>query len=63
MLRKQIFDAEQLEAIIRDFGMPDSILGGGVMEFAEKITLHAHAIQKKDVDKLRENGLTDEEIL
>ena len=64
MLRKQIFGAEQLEAIVRDFrnaGLdPQEV---AVMEFAEKITLHAHAIQKKDVDKLRENGLTDEEIL
>jgi transposase-like protein len=64
VLRKQIFGAEQLEAIIRDYrhaGLdPQEVV---IMGFAEKITLHAHAIQKADVDKLRENGLTDEEIL
>ncbi len=64
MLRKQTFGAEQLEAIIRDYrnaGLdPQEV---AIMAFAEKITLHAHAIQKEDIDKLRENGLTDEEIL
>lgn len=34
-----------------------------VMEFAEKLTLHAHTIQKEDVDRLRALGLTDEEVL
>ena len=33
------------------------------MEFAEKVTLHAHVIQKEDIEKLRGHGLTDEEIL
>jgi hypothetical protein len=64
VLRKQLFGAEQLEAIVKDFrnaGLdPQEV---AVMEFAEKVTLHAHTIQKEDIDKLRENGLTDEEIL
>lgn len=34
-----------------------------MMEFVEKVTLHAHAIRQEDVDKLHEHGLTDEEIL
>ena len=33
------------------------------MEFAEKITLHAHAIREEDIEKLHGQGLTDEEIL
>lgn len=33
------------------------------MEFAEKVTLHAHTIKKEDVQNLRQHGLTDEEIL
>lgn len=33
------------------------------MEFAEKITLHAHAVRNQDLDKLRDFGLSDEEIL
>ncbi len=64
MLRKQIFDADQLAAIAGDYrnaGLtPQEV---AVMEFAEKITLHAHAIQKEDIEKLRGLGLADEEIL
>lgn len=64
MLRKNGIDAEQLEAIIKDYhhaGLtPQEV---GVMEFAEKLTLHAYTIQSKDVQKLRDLGLSDEEIL
>jgi transposase-like protein len=64
LLRKNLFDANQLEAIVTDYhnaGLtPQEV---AVMEFAEKLTLHAHTIQKEDVDKLRELGLADEEIL
>lgn len=64
MFRKQVFDADQLAAIASDYhnaGLSEQEVA--VMEFAEKLTLHAHAIQKEDVQKLREHGLTDEEIL
>lgn len=64
MLRKQVFSAEQLEAIALDYrnaGLdPQEV---AIMEFAEKITLHASAIRREDVDKLRGFGLSDEEIL
>lgn len=64
MLRKSVFEADQLEAIVKDYhnaGLdPQEV---AVMEFAEKITLHAHAIRKEDAQKLRDHGLTDEEIL
>ena len=33
------------------------------MEFAEKLTLHAHAIRNEDIEVLRGHGLSDEEIL
>lgn len=33
------------------------------MEFAEKLTLHAHTIRKEDVQNLHDLGLADEEIL
>ena len=64
MLRKNGFEAEQLEAIIKDYHnawlTPQEV---AVMEFAEKLTLHAYTIQSEDVQKLRELGLPDEEIL
>jgi len=64
LLRKNIFDADQLAAIVSDYhhaGLTDQDVT--VMEFAEKITPHAHIIQKEDIEKLRGHGLTDEEIL
>jgi transposase-like protein len=64
VLRKQIFDADQLAAIVSDYhnaGLTAQEVA--VMEFAEKITYHAHAIQKEDIEKLRQRGLADEEIL
>ncbi len=64
MLRKQVFSAEQLAAIAEDYhnaGLnPQEV---AIMEFAEKLTLHAYATRQEDVDKLRAHGLSDEEIL
>ena len=64
MLRKQVFDADQLAAIVNDYrnaGLsPQEV---AVMEFAEKVTQHAHAIKAEDVESLRQHGLSDEEIL
>lgn len=64
MLRKNIFEAEQLAAIVSDYhnaGLTEQEVA--VMEFAEKVTLHAYTIQKEDAEKLRQNGLSDEEIV
>ena len=64
MLRKQVFSAEQLEAIARDYhdaGLEPQ--EAAILEFAEKVTLHSHAVSQKDVDALRGHGLSDEEIL
>jgi uncharacterized peroxidase-related enzyme len=64
VLRQQVFDADQLEAIVKDYhnaGLsPQEV---ALMEFAEKVALHAHAVQKEDIDTLRAHGLSDEEIL
>lgn len=64
MLRKQIFSAEQLEAIALNYhnaGLePQEV---AILEFAEKITLHSHTVTQADIDKLRSHGLADEEIL
>ena len=64
MLRKQIFGADQLEAIVHDYhtaGLePQEV---AVMDFVEKLTLHAYAISSDEIDLLRRHGLTDEEIL
>jgi len=64
VLRKNGFEPEQLEAVINDYhnaGLtPQEV---AVMEFAQKITLHAHTIRLEDVQRLREVGLSDEEIL
>jgi transposase-like protein len=64
LLRKNVFEADQLAEIVKDFhhaGLTEQEVA--VMEFAEKISLHAHAIQKEDVENLRRLGLSDEEIL
>lgn len=64
VLRKNGFSAEQVQAIARDFrkaGLEPAEVA--VMEFAQKVTLHANQITAGDVDSLRSYGLTDDEIL
>jgi hypothetical protein len=64
VLRKNVFEAEQLAAIVSDYhdaGLSEQEVA--VMEFAEKICLHAHAIQEEDIERLRGLGLADEEIV
>lgn len=34
-----------------------------MMDFAQKLTLHAHTIAPKDIEELRGHGFSDEEIL
>jgi hypothetical protein len=64
VLRKNVFEADQLAAVVDDYhhaGLSDQEVA--IMEFAEKVILHAHAIKPKDIEKLRALGLADEEIL
>lgn len=34
-----------------------------MLEFVEKMTLKAHAMEKRHVDELKKHGFTDEDIL
>ena len=64
VLRSQIFGAEQVEAIVRDYrdaGLEPAEVE--MMAFAEKVTLRAHEVTAEDVQKLRDNGFSDADIL
>jgi uncharacterized peroxidase-related enzyme len=64
VLRKNFFSSGELAAIARDFrsaGLPAEEVV--LMEFAQKVTLEPNQISQRDVDLLREKGLSDEEIL
>ena len=64
VLRKNLFSAEQVEAIMRDYraaGLPPAEVT--MMAFAEKMTLHAYQITADDVQGLKAHGFSDEEIL
>jgi uncharacterized peroxidase-related enzyme len=64
VLRKNLFTAEQLTAILRDYRQaglqPQEV---AVMSFAEKVTLQAHDVTAQDIESLHAHGLTDTEIL
>ena len=64
MLRKNVFDAAQLETVARDFrsaGLPPDEVA--MMSFAQKLVLDASEVTRADVDELRRHGLDDTEIL
>lgn len=64
MLRSKFFTSEQVTAIARDFrqaGLPAQDVA--ILEFAEKVTDHAYKITPRDVQRLRDVGLSDEEII
>jgi alkylhydroperoxidase family enzyme len=64
VLRKNFFSAEEILAILADHrqaGLEAQEVA--VMDYAEKIALHAGAVSQDDVEALRRNGLSDEEIL
>lgn len=64
VLRKSVFSADELAAIVKDFrhaGLtPEEV---AMMAFAQKITNQANQINKNDIDELCGHGLSDEEIL
>lgn len=63
VLREQFFDAEQMEAIARDFRHSDlTPADKAMMAFAQKIALRARAITQADVDELRGHGFSDQDI-
>lgn len=64
MLRSKFFTDEQVAAIARDFrsaGLPAQDVA--ILEFAEKLTDHAYKITPRDIQRLRDVGLSDEEII
>ena len=64
VLRKNFFGPGELAAIARDFrtaGLPADEVA--VMEFAQKVILEPHQVTAADVERLRKNGLSDEDIL
>jgi uncharacterized peroxidase-related enzyme len=64
VLRRNFFGPAELSAVARDFhdaGLPAEEVA--LMEFARKITLEANQVTRSDIDRLRELGLKDEEIL
>jgi alkylhydroperoxidase family enzyme len=64
LLRKNFFNVEQMQAIIKDFrnaGLPPEEVA--LMNFAQKIVHHANKVSQEDIEGLRSYGLSDEEIL
>lgn len=64
LLRKNFFSADEIIAIVNDFrnaGLTEEEVE--IMSFAQKISSEARQVEEKDVDGLRQRGLTDEEIL
>jgi uncharacterized peroxidase-related enzyme len=64
LLRNEIVDRAQLEAIVRDFrGAGLEPVEVAAMDLAEKVAVEAHRVTAGDIDALRELGLGDAEIL
>ena len=64
LLRKNIFSAEELIAIVTDYhnaGLSDEEVA--LMSFAQKISLDSQHIDDADITDLQSFGLSDEEIL
>ncbi len=57
-------DEEKIDALINDYRNMDLPLKTlAVISYAEKLTLNPHRLAPADVENLRANGYTDEEIL
>jgi uncharacterized peroxidase-related enzyme len=63
-LRSDIFSAEEVEAIARDFrtaGLTPAEVA--MMAFAQQVTLNAYQVCPEDIEALRHHGFSDEEVL
>ena len=63
-LRDEVHDAELVEAIRRGWreaSLPDRTRA--LLEFGEQAAKEAHKTSREDVHRLREQGLSDEEIV
>ena len=64
MLRKNGFSVEQLRAVMTDYhtaGLDPAEVT--MMDYTQKVTLHAYAVTQEDTDQLRAQGFSDAEIL
>jgi uncharacterized peroxidase-related enzyme len=64
VLRDRFYDAEALRRIVTDHrsaGLDD--VDVAIMDFAEQVAADATSVTQSDVDRLRELGLTDTEVL
>jgi uncharacterized peroxidase-related enzyme len=63
VLRKNLFSAADVVAILKDFRQaglsPQEV---AVMAFAQKVIFNAYQVSEGDIQELREQGLSDEEI-
>lgn len=60
VLRSRFYSAEQVEAIVRDYhnaGLDP--VDVAIMDLAHKVALHAYKVTLKDIEGLRQHGLTD----
>lgn len=63
VLESKFYDRPKLQQIMRDFrGAGLSEQDVAIMEFAEKVALHAYKVTEDDVARLRSQSLTDPEI-
>lgn len=65
MAMAQGYTKEQVESILDNFEASDLIDAKtkGLLRISEKTTREAHTITKEDINKLKELGLDDKEIL
>jgi alkylhydroperoxidase family enzyme len=64
VLRQNLFSADQVQAIVRDFrsaGLEPAEVA--MLVFVEKVIDNARGISYQDIDELRSHGLSDAEIL
>ena len=63
-LRNSFFSVNELKAIVKDFR--NSVLPFEevtMMSFAQKVITQTHQVNESDIDELRKNGFSDDEIL
>jgi uncharacterized peroxidase-related enzyme len=63
-LRSNLFSADEVEAIARDYrtaGLTPAEVA--MMAFAQKVTRNANQVSPEDIEDLRRHGFSDEEIL
>jgi alkylhydroperoxidase family enzyme len=64
VLRKELFSADQVQAIVQDFrnaGLEPAEVA--MLAFVEKVVHQAHHVTPQDIDELRSHGFSDAEIL